>query len=238
LGVGDPFVPWLYQPGVRTFRADLYGDDLSFLQAGLPAVFVSDSSLAAFYPWYHQAADTADKLEAAALARVGRGVLGAVQAVSRAPRGPAAEPDWYSAFGFVVGRTPLVILALLSVVPGLLGARSARGLMLPARAAHLAIFAVLFWRHAVPALWVFLLPNLLPRWKVAGARRWWATLLALVPLLSLGALGAVASLRGFIHGSYVRPWEAGLAAVAVMLLFVGRTGVPPPKFKKTRRPAR
>ena len=64
LGVGDPYLSWLYQPAVRTFRVRLYGDDLSFLQAGRPALFASDSSFSAFYPDYHQPSDTADKLDA------------------------------------------------------------------------------------------------------------------------------------------------------------------------------
>ena len=67
LGVGDPFLSWLYQPAVRTFRVRLYGDDLSFLQAGLPATFTSDSTFTRFYPWYHEPTDTPDKLDAAAL---------------------------------------------------------------------------------------------------------------------------------------------------------------------------
>src|SRR5439155_17575346 len=48
LAVGDPRLSWLYQPAVRTLRVKLYGDDLSFVQAGLPALFLSDSSFTAF----------------------------------------------------------------------------------------------------------------------------------------------------------------------------------------------
>ena len=103
LGVGDPYLSWLYQPAVRTFRVRLYGDDLSFLQAGHPALFASDSSFSAFYPDYHKPSDTADKLDAAALERMGRGVLGVVRALERVPRGPAEEPHWFAAFGRVVG---------------------------------------------------------------------------------------------------------------------------------------
>src|SRR5205085_2443946 len=36
LPVGDPKLSWLYQPAVRSAQVHLYGDDLSFLQAGLP----------------------------------------------------------------------------------------------------------------------------------------------------------------------------------------------------------
>jgi hypothetical protein len=238
LGVGDPIIPWLHQAGVRTVRAGLYGDDLPFLEAGLPAVFVSDSSFSAFYPWYHKASDTADKLDAAALAGMGRAVLGAVQTISDVPRGPAREPDWFSAFGFVVGKSTLVILAVVSLLPGLLAARAAGGLVLPARVAHGVAFGLLFARHPVTALWVFLVPNLFPRWIFSPARRQWMTLVALLPLLSLVVLAAAAAQRGFTEGYFVRPWEAGLAACAFGLLFVGRPGSPPPKFKKTRRGGR
>ena len=78
--VGDPWLSWLYQPAVRTFRVRLYADDLSFLQAGHAALFSSDSSFSAFYPDYHKPSDTADKLDAAALERIGRAVLGVVRA--------------------------------------------------------------------------------------------------------------------------------------------------------------
>jgi hypothetical protein len=238
LGLGDPIVPWLYQPGVRAFRVDLYGDDLSFLQAGLPAVFASDSSLAAFYPWYHQAGDTADKLDAGALARMGRSVLGAVQVIARAPRGPAADADWFSAFGSVFGRGPLIALAVASILPGLLASRLARGLVFPARVAQAAAFGLLFWLHPVPALWAFVLPNLLPRWSVGSARRAGTTVLALLPLLSLLGMGALAWHRGFTTGSFIRPWEAAIALLALALLLVGRPGPPRPRFRKTKGPAR
>lgn len=237
-GVGDPIVPWLYQAGVRTFRGDFYGDDLSFLQAGLPAVFASDSSFAAFYPWYHQPSDAADKLDAPSLARMGQAVQGAVLALAASPRGAASEPVWFSAFGHLVGEVPLAGLALLSVLPGLLAAPGAQGLALPARVAQACAFGVLFWRHPIPALWIFLLPNLLPRLTLFAARRWWATLLSLAPALSLAALGLVAWRREFVSGSFVSAWEALLAAGALALLFVGRAGPPRPKFKKTKRPSR
>ncbi len=236
--VGDPIVPWIYQAAVRVFRVDSYGDDLSFLQAGLPAVFASDSSFAAFYPWYHQPTDTADKLDAASLARMGQAVRGAVGALAVAPRGPALEPTWFSVFGTVLGTLPLAALALFSVLPGLAAARSTPGLAFPARLAQAGAFGVLFWRHPIPALSVFLLPNLLPRLQVAAARRWWAAIVAFAPALSVSILGLLAWRRDFIQGSFVAPWELALALSALALLLVGRRGPPPPKFKKTKRPSR
>ena len=119
IGVGDPWLAWLYQPAVRAFRVRLNGDDLSFLQTGHAALFASDSSFSAFYPDYHKASDTADKLDAAALERMGEAALGVVRALERVPRGPAEEPHWFAAFGRVVSGPWLLGAGALSLLPGL-----------------------------------------------------------------------------------------------------------------------
>ncbi len=216
LGLGDPLIPWLYQPLVRTFRSQLYGDDLSFLQGGLPAVFVSDSSFAAYYPWYHEAGDTADKIEAPALARMGASVLGVLRALDRAPAGPAVEPHWFFAFGRVVGLTPLLAVGLVSLLPGLRLGMSNGGPALFARLLQAGLFGLLLWRHPVPALWIFLLPNLLLPF---GARRW-ATAVALLPFLALVGVGAVAWSRGFARGVWLEPWEIAVLLLGLALAFV------------------
>ncbi len=200
---------------MRTFRAGLYGDDLSFLQAGVPAVFVSDSSFTAFYPWYHRPGDTADKLDAASLARMGEAVLGVTRTLDRVPRGPAEEPHWFSAFGWVLGRSVLVGLGLVSLLPGLRMALRARGLMLGARLLHALLFSLLLWRHPLPALWIFLLANLLPPGGGPGRK-----ILALLPPASLAILGISAWRRGMIDGLWLAPWEVAMALLAFSLLFV------------------
>jgi hypothetical protein len=212
--VGDPLVSWLYQPGVRTFRVGLYGDDLSFLQGGQPALFASDSSFTAFYPWYHQVADTADKLDAAALARMGQGVTEVVEALSRVPRGPAAEPDWFAAFGYVLGSGALWAIALVSLMPLAWRARRAGGLGLLLAMGHALLFVALFWRHPVPTLWVFLLPNLLGR-----GRRIWVGAVAVVPFLALAGLGVGAWARGFASGMWLAPWEIALLMFTLACAF-------------------
>jgi hypothetical protein len=217
MGVGDPWVSALYQAAVRTFRVDLYGDDLSFLQAGRPALFASDSSFVAFYPWYHAAADTADKLDADALARMGRGVVGVVRALERTPGAPAAEPVWFSAFGRVVGRGGLLAAGTLLLLPGLLAAFSRGGLALGARLLQAALLVLLLWSHPVPALWVFALPCVL----TIGGRSWWRTGLALLPLAGLLAVGGLAWRRGIAHGLWLAPWELGVAGLALALLWLG-----------------
>ncbi len=147
LGVGDPILSWLYQPAVRTFRVRLYGDDLSFLQAGHPALFASDSSFSAFYPDYHKPSDTADKLDAAALERMGRAVLGVVHALERVPRGPAEEPHWFAAFGQVIGWPWLLGLGAATLMPGLWRGWRVSGLAFGLRIAQAILAGVLLWQR-------------------------------------------------------------------------------------------
>lgn len=213
--VGDPLIPWLYQAGVRSFRGGLYGDDLAFVQAGLPAVFVSDSSFSTFYPWYHEPADTKDKLSAAALARMGKSVLGALEALGRVPASDAAEPQWFAAFGFVLGAFWLWLLGLLSLLPGLYLAWRSRGLALGLRGLQAAAVCVLLWRHPVPAVFVVALPSLLAALLPRAA-----ALAGLLPGLSLLALGLLAYQRGMTAALWFRPWELGLLLVALALCFV------------------
>lgn len=220
LGVGDPYLPWLYQPAVRTFRARLYGDDLSFLQAGRPALFASDSSFSAFYPDYHEPSDTADKLDARALERMGQGALGVVRALETAPRGPAEEPDWFVAFGRVVPGRWLLGLGVASLLPGLWRGWRAGGPAFGLRLVQALLAALLLWRHPVPALWLLLAPHLLLPWR----RRPWTALLSLAPALALLGLGLAAWWRGMVDGVWLAPWEVAAALLALALAFLGLGG--------------
>jgi hypothetical protein len=211
-GVGDPLLSWLYQPGVRAVRARLYGDDLAFLQAGVPAVFAADSSFTAFYPWYHQAADTPDKLDAASLARMGRAVVGAVDALAAVPRGPQAQPHWFAALGGVLEAPWLYVIGAVSLAPRWVRAVRARG-MGAALLLQAALFGWLMWRHPVVSAWVFVLPNLLAGLgAMAGA-------IALLPLAALAALGLAAAARGMAGGLWFAPWELAIATTALALLW-------------------
>jgi Peptidase family M28 len=226
LGVGDPWLSWLYQPTVRAFRVRLYGDDLSFLQAGHPAVMVSDSSFSAFYPDYHEAGDTADKLDAAALERMGGGVLGALRALDRVPRGSDDDPRWFAALGRVFGASVLIAVGVLSILPGLRAGISTGGPGFAARMLQAGLFALLLWRHTVPVLWVFLLPNLLPPLRRAR----WVLVLSLAPAASLVAFGVAAWWRGVIGGVWLAPWELAIALGALVLAFLR-----PPARRSSRR---
>ena len=220
LGIGDPYLSWLYQPAVRAFRVRLYGDDLSFLQAGHAALFASDSSFSAFYPDYHRPSDTADKLDAAALERMGRGALGIVRALERVPRGPAEEPDWFAAFGHVVDGPWLLALGAASLLPGLGRAWRSGGPAPGLRIAQAMLAGLLLWRHPVPALWLLLVPHLLLPWR----RSWWTVLPALGPAFALVALGASAWSRGAVNGVWLAPWEIAVAGLALALAFLGLGG--------------
>jgi hypothetical protein len=220
LRVGDPPLSWLYQPAVRVFRVRCYGDDLSFLQSGHPALFASDSSFSAFYPHHHEASDTADKLDAAALERMGRGVLGIVHALERVPRGPAEEPHWFAAFGRVVGWPWLAGLGAASLLPGLWKSSRVGGLALGLRVAQAALAVVLLWRHPVPALWILLLPLLVLPWR----RSWWTVLLALAPAVGLVATGVAGWWREAVSGVWLAPWEIAQAFLALALALLGLGG--------------
>jgi hypothetical protein len=220
LGVLDPYLPWLSQAAARAFRVRLYGDDLSLLRGGRPALMASDSSFSAFYPDYHQPSDTADRLDAAELERVGRAVVGVARALGRVPSGPAEEPQWFAAFGRVVDGVWLLALGALALAPGLRAAAKAGAAAAAVRLAQAALVGLLLWRHPVPTLWVFLLPLVV----LPFARRWWAALLALAPALALVAVGVAAWWRGAVRGVWLEPWELAVAGFALALSFVWPSG--------------
>jgi hypothetical protein len=230
--VGDPWLSWLYQPAVRTFRVRLYADDISFLQAEHSALFASDSSFSAFYPDYHQPSDTADKLDAAALERMGNAALGVARALERVPRGSAHEPSWFAAFGRVIGAPWLLVLGAVAVLPGLSRGLRSGGAALGARVALALVTGVLLWRHPVPTLWVLLLPLLLLPFK----RAWWTKLVALLPALALVGIGLSAWYRGVVSGLWLAPWELLLLVAALALAFVGLGGKAAGRSRKPKAP--
>ncbi|HEY8147784.1 MAG TPA: M28 family metallopeptidase [Vicinamibacteria bacterium] len=223
LGVGDPWLSWLYQPAVRTFRVNHYGDDLSFLQAGVPAVFTSDSSFSAFYPWYHAAGDTADRLDAAALGRMGEAVRGAVDEIARAPIRRDADADWFSALGRVASRWILLLAGVAALLPGLVHGWGSGGRRFLARAGLSALFAVLVWVDPLPALWILGLPVLVT--GLSSRRPAWG--LSLLPAVALIGLGAAAWARGFAHGTWLPLWYRGALVAALLLSAVPAVSAAP-----------
>jgi hypothetical protein len=86
---------------------------------------------------------------------------------------------------------------------------------LGARLAFSILFALLLWRQPVPALWIFLLPNLL-----VVVRGGWARVVSLVPALLLLGLGLAAARRGYASGLWLAPWEVALFGLAVLLAVI------------------
>jgi hypothetical protein len=235
--VGDPLLGLLYQPAVRAFRVRLYADDLSFLQAGLPALFVSDSSFTRFYPHYHRPTDTADQLDPAALQRMGRGVLGIAAALQTAPLSRAPEPSWYAVFGLVLGLPALLVLGAVAVAPGIAQAFGGRGGARALSLAQAALFGLLLWRDPVPWLFCLGLPLLMVPF-VSG--RW--AFASLAPLVALLVLGGAAALRAagpggaIVTGVWPPTWELLVGAAVLASLWLNRPRAAGPPWKKAAGP--
>ena len=226
---GDRYVSWVYQPAVRAARVQYYGDDVAFAQRGIPALLTSDSSFSAFYPWYHQPEDTADKLDAGALTKMGAAVLGAARRLELAPPPDKPETQWFAAFGHVIERNALLATGALSLLPLLVAVRSAGSLRLLLAVIQAGAFGVLLWREPVIALWSFGLAHFLAPLAARRSVRF----AALVPPLALLALAGAASLKGMVHGTWLTTWELALLGVAFLLALV-----PPPAPRMAAKPAR
>jgi hypothetical protein len=119
------------------------------------------------------------------------------------------------AFGRVLGREALLLAGALSLLPGLLLSRGRGPRLL--RLAQAALFGVVLWRHPVPAVWFFLLPNLL-----TPLHRRVLSLASLLPLGAVVGLGVAAWARGMVAGVWMSAWELAVAACALLLLFAPR----------------
>jgi hypothetical protein len=232
LHVGDPYLGWLYQPTVRTLRVPLYGDDLSFVQDGAPAIFLSDSSFSAFYPWYHEPGDTPDKLDPASLERMGHTVLAIIDELGQTQRASADDPVWYALPGYVAGAGVIFGIGIASLLPGLWLAVNRPGAALGVRLVHAAIMAVLLWRNPVPTVWILALPNVVPLF----VRGFWLRLLAYVPAGALLAMTLAAWHRGVGAGLWFQHWELAALGLAVLATWF----MPTPKRggSRSRRKAR
>ena len=213
LAAGDPSWPWLYQAGARTFRLADAGDERPFLEAGLPALRLSGRRFLAADPHDQKPTDTADKLDADALAQTGRVVLGALTALENASRPGGPEADWFLRFGQVASRGALLAAGALSLLPGLLLAARASRLRLLLRLAHAALFGALLYVQPVLAVFAFFL------WNVAAAfgLRLWRLALAALPMAALLAFGVLAWSRGAASGVLPAVWELVLAVMAAAL---------------------
>ena len=118
LAVGDPWIPIHYQIGVRRVQVPFASDDGPFREAGIPALFMSNSSFLKFFPQYHQAGDTIDLVGEEAIEDCGRTLVTAVAGLDALPRRPDPGPEGYLFIGsFLLGPLALRGVTLLSLLP-------------------------------------------------------------------------------------------------------------------------
>jgi hypothetical protein len=144
---------------------------------------------------------------------MGRAAFGVVRALDRVPVGPAEDAHWFAAFGYVIGWPWILGLGALSMLPVAASGLGSGALAVALRFTQLVLFGVLLWRHPVPALWVFLLPNLFAPLR----RRRWTMLASLLPVLALVVLGVATWWRRAASGVWLEPWEIAIALLALAL---------------------
>ncbi len=212
----DPRLSWLVQPMMRTVRLSLGGDDGLFSQAHLPAAGVSESFASKPYPWLYQPADTADKLDARALARLGQAVYGATRAMERLPRGPVTDPTWFGAGERMWGDSVILGVGLISLLPGLRLAYRRGGFLFVIRLTCTIAIAVLLLRRPVPTVWFFALPGLL----LPLSRGWWAKLIAVLPAAGVAGVAWMAWHKGLVAGLWWAPWELAIFGLAALTVWI------------------
>jgi hypothetical protein len=235
LSMVDPWISLAAQLLVRANRVRFSADSDSFLAAGIPALFVSDGSFVAFDPAYHRPTDTAERLDAARLARWSSALAGIVRRLDGLEGRPLDEDQYLVALGRVWLRRDLLWLcfgvwALLALAswrrrgeaesPGVRAAGFVFRTLFLLSAFATPVFAAAL---LVPAALLALRPP-----HRAGARRA-AAAAGLLPALGLLGLTAVAVRRGFLGG-----WELGLpvtllltAALAAFVISLLRRPAPP-----------
>jgi len=112
LPLGDPRFPLLAQAFTRTCAAGTGSDDVFFAREGVPALFLSRSSLSHFYPHYHKDSDTPDKLSAEALHSSGRILESAVLALDDMPPSREDGRDYFLAGPLLFPQRLLALAAL------------------------------------------------------------------------------------------------------------------------------
>ena len=199
LGVGDPWLSSLYQAAVKDVRVPLYGDDLSFLQAGhrlssprtppsSPSIPTTTSRPTRRTSWTRRRSSGWGAVSSGSRTRSSE--CGGARRRSRTGSPPSVRRRLAVAGGSRSGEP----------APGLWRGWRGGGLALALRVLQSILAGVFIWLHPVPALWLLLVPHLLLPWR----RSWWTVLLALAPAVGLLAIGASAWWRGAVNGAVAR----------------------------------
>ena len=113
------------------------------------------------------------------------------------------------------GAGVLIAVGILSLAPALVRAFRAGGVDLFARIAQALLFAVLLWRHPLPALAVLVLPNLA---AAVGSRV--LSVLGLAGALALVSTGLIGWRRGIVTGTWLEAWEIALFGLALAVSLI------------------
>lgn len=201
-------------------------DSGSFLERGIPAVTLSDSSFFAMDPGYHRPVDTADRLDAGRLQAWTRATVGLVRHLDRLGSRPDSDDDFLVLAGRVVSRWGLAAFGL--VLAALLVARHHRH---PRRWGFPGLLAAS--ALAAPALAIPLLTPAAILALVPPAARWRRVLwvfLGLLPLLLYVLLlaGAWAVKLSAWRAGYRESWLGACLVVAALVVWVLALRTPRP----------
>ncbi len=227
LPLGDPRFPLLAQAFTRTSSAGTGSDDIFFAQQGVPALFLSRSSLSHFYPHYHKESDTPDKLSAEALHSSGRILESALLALDELPPSRDHGRDYLLVRSMLFPQRLIALAALGPMVAcaalALWKRRADRALSIAAGFAALPCLSVALRFQPLVLLACWLPAAVLP--LVAMAPKRWARLVtagigALPALLLVILYGAGAAMFGVRIG-----WSDGVPLLVTGAMSLGAVAV-------------
>ncbi len=228
----DPGISLFTQPFIRAFRTECEPLAARALAAQLGVILVADTSYSRAFLSRSVPITPADPaLRDNGAVGLGEVAFAAIQGIdARTPSSPPSD-SW-----LVVGRSVwpgwlIFVLGIMTLLPGLVALRS-QTTSLAIRIAYSALFTIVLYDEPEVALFVGLLPNLLP----PSAPKKFVTL-SLMPFALLISAGALGFVRGKVTGSWLSVWDwVGLAA-AFALLYASPGGgrKSPSKSKRGKR---
>jgi hypothetical protein len=211
--LADPSFPLAMQLLLRGTRVHFGADSGSFLELGIPAVTLSDSSFFKLDPVYHRPTDKPERLDASRLESWTRAVAATVRQLDRLDRRPASDNDYLVLVNRVWSRWTLAGLGLgLAVLLGVLMIQRrllARDWPFPVLLAAACLVAptLAIPLLTLPALLAFIRPS-------GGWRRLLWTLLGLLPSL------LYLLLLFFAFAARLSSWKAGYQESGIGALLV------------------